>query len=212
MLHTDAFGTESIVSFRHEYEFLSNFYEGAPLIWNGVRFPTSEHAYQWAKTLDPDEKDYILFNTSTTPGGKVIRTPTTPGQAKKRGREVSKRPDWLEICDNVMLEIIRAKFTQNWGLRQLLTKTEDLELIEGNTWHDNYWGDCQCGRLPECESTGRNMLGKLLMLLRKELNVSLYCMGCPMADDVEVPLVARKSILDGLSDAEIIYETFNRMT
>ena len=41
-------------------------------------------------------------------------------------------------------------------------------LIEGNTWHDNYWGDCSCNR---CKSkSGENMLGILLMELRDKLN------------------------------------------
>ena len=35
-----------------------------------------------------------------------------------------------------------------------------------NSWHDNYWGICNCDKC----SNGQNNLGLLLMKLRKELN------------------------------------------
>ena len=44
--------------------------------------------------------------------------------------------------------------------------TGDAELIEGNTWHDNYWGVCSCSK---CNGRGKNRLGKLLMKVREEL-------------------------------------------
>ena len=39
-------------------------------------------------------------------------------------------------------------------------------LVEGNTWHDNYWGCCTCSRC--AGRRGRNNLGRLLMKLRAE--------------------------------------------
>ena len=40
------------------------------------------------------------------------------------------------------------------------------ELIEGNTWSDNFWGDCHC---PKCRGIkGENNLGKLLMKIRED--------------------------------------------
>jgi predicted NAD-dependent protein-ADP-ribosyltransferase YbiA (DUF1768 family) len=44
-------------------------------------------------------------------------------------------------------------------------------MIEGNWWHDNFWGDCYCnnksGKHPECLKPGLNKLGLLLMNLRR---------------------------------------------
>jgi ribA/ribD-fused uncharacterized protein len=62
---------------------------------------------------------------------------------------------------------LRLKFTQNPELRRRLLDTGDAVLVEGNTWHDNYWGTCTFRR---CSKTkGKNMLGKLLMQVRQEL-------------------------------------------
>ena len=45
--------------------------------------------------------------------------------------------------------------------------TAPAPLLEGNYWHDNYWGDCKC---KTCEKTeGQNKLGRILMIVRKEI-------------------------------------------
>lgn len=68
----------------------------------------------------------------------------------------------------VMEEIIRAKFVQNPDLRQKLVDTGDLELMEGNYWHDTFWGvDCKSGK-------GKNHLGIILMQIRTELGGAEY--------------------------------------
>jgi len=42
-----------------------------------------------------------------------------------------------------------------------LLATGDVELIEGNTWHDTEWG--------VCNGIGKNKLGKILMRIREIL-------------------------------------------
>ena len=50
-------------------------------------------------------------------------------------------------------------------MEQLLF-TEGFDLVEGNHWHDNIWGDCSCNK---CNGTkGTNYLGKILMTVREE--------------------------------------------
>lgn len=66
-----------------------------------------------------------------------------------------------------MYEICKAKFTQNADLKQKLLNTDNAYLEEGNTWHDNIWGNCQCDK---CKAVaGQNYLGKILMKIREEL-------------------------------------------
>ena len=48
-----------------------------------------------------------------------------------------------------------------------LLSTSNATLVEGNWWHDNFWGDCYC---PKCKGIpGANTLGRLLMELRSKL-------------------------------------------
>lgn len=150
---TDLFGETIINHFQGKYAFLSNFYE-CPVFYEGINFKTAEHAYQWGKTTNVVEQMYVIVSP-------------TPGIAKRRGQEVTLREDWNEIRYKVMLDILRAKFSQNCGLRQALEETGDAILIEGNTWCDNTWGDCSCSKC--ANKKGENMLGILLMQVREEL-------------------------------------------
>ena len=141
-----------IDKFDGEYEFLSNFYN-SEIIYEGIIYPTVEHAFQAAKTLNVDERT-------------AISKLDTPGKAKRAGRKCNLREDWEEIKDGVMYNCIKSKF-QNPELRKLLLETGDEYLVEGTVWHDNYWGNCSCKK---CENIqGRNQLGKTLMKVREEL-------------------------------------------
>ena len=134
--------------FSGEFEFLCNFYK-YPFEYEGRTYPTSEHAFQAAKTLQEHEKDGVAGAFS-------------PGLAKKLGRRVQLRPDWDLIKNDVMYDILKVKFSNDF-LKKKLLETGDMELIEGNTWGDTYWGvDLNSG-------IGQNHLGKLLMKLREEL-------------------------------------------
>ena len=110
-----------IDNFNGKYDFLSNFYD-SELVYNGYVFNTAEHAYQSAKIANPDHQ--ILF---TDPK----RVPT-PEVAKKLGRECVLREDWKEVRYDVMLNVVRAKFSQNIDLKEKLLATEDTELNDKN--------------------------------------------------------------------------------
>lgn len=141
-----------IVEFDGEYEFLSNFYH-SPFTHDGISYPTNEHFFQAMKTLDIDTR-------------KAIAAAPTPGAAKRMGRHVPLRPDWEKVKVYYMELGLRLKFA-NKTLAEKLIATGDEELVEGNWWHDNTWGNCHC---PQCSRIGgRNLLGMLLMELRKEL-------------------------------------------
>ncbi|MEK0324846.1 MAG: NADAR family protein, partial [Nitrosopumilus sp.] len=90
---------------------------------------------------------------------------STPGQAKRFGRTFRLRSDWKEVRVPMMESILRRKFEQP-NLKIRLLEIEE-EIIEHNVWHDNFWGICQCGR--DLCNSGKNILGLLLMTLRKDL-------------------------------------------
>jgi len=140
-----------INEFKGKYRFLSNF-SSAPIKVGNREYPTVEHYYQAMKT------DSYLEQES-------IRLCSSPALAKKLGREVKIRKDWEEIKIIVMLRALRLKF-ENPTLREKLLSTGDQLLVEGNWWHDTYWGRCRC-RI--CEGHGENKLGWLLMKVRKEI-------------------------------------------
>lgn len=140
-----------INSFNGKYEFLSNFFL-SPIEYEGIVYPTVEHAFQAAKTFDLDLR-------------KEIAMSNTPGKAKRAGRRLQLRSDWEEEKDKIMYECVKKKF-QAPHLKEKLLNTKNEELIEGTTWHDNYWGNCSCHKCENIE--GQNHLGKILMKIRKE--------------------------------------------
>lgn len=93
-----------------------------------------------------------------------MRKAPSPMKAAEMGRNrrVKIVKNWDHKRDNVMLEAVRAKFTQHEDLAALLISTGDAKLIE-HTENDSYWGD---GR----DGSGKNRLGKILMKVRDELN------------------------------------------
>lgn len=137
-----------ISEFRGEYAFLSNFYQ-CKVPYMGRVFENAEAAFQAAKCPKIVD-DFVGLD---------------PSRAKAKGRHVPLRSNWNAIKDRIMYDILMAKFTHNPDLRAKLLETGDQELQEGNTWGDIYWGVCN-GR-------GKNMLGRLLMEVRFELNVKL---------------------------------------
>lgn len=141
-----------IVEFDGDYAFLSNFYPST-IYHEGITYPTNEHFFQAMKTLDIDER-------------KAIAAAETPGMAKRMGRHVKLRPDWEKIKVDVMRLGLILKFTDA-ELAEKLIATGDEELVEGNWWHDNTWGNCHCTACSR--KGGRNLLGMLLMEVRKEL-------------------------------------------
>lgn len=142
------------------YGFLSNFYS-CKVTYNGITYNHSEGAFQAQKTLDNN----IRKKSATLSASESKRAFGARGLAGFP--KITLRSDWERVKDQEMLNIVRAKFQQNPDLQEKLLATGDAELIEGTTWHDNYWGNCTC---PKCQRiVGQNHLGKILMQVRDEL-------------------------------------------
>jgi ribA/ribD-fused uncharacterized protein len=136
---------EVIDSFEGEYRFLSNFWPDTGC--------TLEHKYQAAKCTNPNEMRAILDAPH-------------PTIAKRLGRRCRSRTDWEIVKKKVMLGLLRKKFAPGTDLAERLLATGDARLIEGNWWHDEFWGVCSCSK----HGLGENWLGRLLMQVRRELS------------------------------------------
>lgn len=135
--------------FEGNYRFLSNFY-GAPVEFEGLTYPSVEHAFVAAKTLNQSERVHIAHIG-------------TAREVKAYGRKLKLRPDWEQVKLGIMEELLRQKFTRHDELYAGLTSTGDQELVEGNWWGDKFWGvDLKTNQ-------GQNHLGMLLMKIRSEL-------------------------------------------
>lgn len=140
----------AICEFSGVYRFLSNFWY-ANVELDGVVYPSVEHAYVAAKTLDPEKR--VVFTDRTL----------KPGHVKRMGRSLELRADWEDVKLRIMENLVRQKF-QDPVLKKQLIETQAKELIEGNHWGDTFWG--------VCKGTGQNNLGKILMKVRQEFYVN----------------------------------------
>lgn len=138
--------------FREDYWFLSNFHP-AQVVYEGDPYPTVEHAFQAAKTLDAAER-------------LQVREAKTPGSARYRGKRVRLRPDWESVKIFILEDLVRQKF-EDPDLRARLLATGTEELVEVNTWRDRFWGKCLDKRTGEL--TGLSHLGRILMRLRERM-------------------------------------------
>ncbi|KAF8869895.1 hypothetical protein CPB85DRAFT_1356184 [Mucidula mucida] len=122
-----------------------------PVVYNGERYPTSEHLFQSFKFEHiPD----LVRN---------IRLLPTPRQAfdEARKHNQDKRRDWDLVKVGKMEEIVYLKFTQHPALKTELLATGNAQLVEDSPY-DSFWGIGGNG-------TGRNELGKALMKVRDRL-------------------------------------------
>lgn len=146
-----------IDSFEGKFEVFSNFATNTPIfviIKPGMLAQVSalEYGYQAYKSLDPGVR-------------MLITSAATPGRAKRIGQTVLLRPNWEQIKERVMKDLLIQKFTLNPNALEILLSTSEEELVERNKHHDNYWGQCSCAN---CQGKGLNRLGILLMEVRAE--------------------------------------------
>lgn len=145
--------TGLIEEFQDEYRWLSNFWSFETQMRYGkgaktLYFKNVETFFHAMKTLDFEERKSCINAKSV----------------KKHGKTLTLRADWIKIRKDVMLYGLRYKFgPSNPGLRAKLVATTGKYLQEGNRWGDKFWGvDMNSGE-------GENILGELLMQVRKEI-------------------------------------------
>lgn len=141
---------------RGKYGCFSNF-TSTYIVYDEAPYQNSEAAFQAQKCKYPEDKvGFYLLSGSAS---------------RQKGRVVPLRDDWEDVKYDIMVDVLRAKFTQNSVMRDVLLSTGTEEILENTTgWHDNIWGNCSCAR---CQGIpGSNLLGKALMQVRAELRQS----------------------------------------
>ena len=122
--------------------------------FEGIIYPTAEHAYQAGKAIKPSVRDWIL----------AAPTPALAAMAAHGLYSWEVVPNWAEIKFDRMRRVLRAKFSQHSDLAQLLISTGAARIVEAGTVNNavnRLWG--------EVNGNGQNMLGMMLMELRGEL-------------------------------------------
>lgn len=138
-----------IKEFKGEYRWLSNF-EPVLVRYEGVNYPSVEHAYMSAKNDD------VFWKLKCSSGD------FSPGEIKKLSRDINLVENWDDIKLDVMKICLEQKFKQE-PFKTKLINTGDSHIQEGNWWNDKFWGVClKTGK-------GENHLGKMIMEIRDVL-------------------------------------------
>ena len=176
-------------------------YYFSPFVFQGKAYSTAEHAFQAQKFL---YEGASLFHAQYAEVIRVAQTPIQakmlgnlesprvdeqgevipPLQnwqqrvyrkiAAFRNR-VHRDPNWVQRRETVLLEILRAKFTQNVHCKRALLVTEARPIIFATT-QDMFWGEGDRG-------TGLNKLGVALQTIRSELSKQVDEQGAVEMDD-----------------------------
>lgn len=145
---------DQICDFNGEFRWLSNFYE-ASVEFEGIVYNSAESAYQAQKFKEPSIRAEIAV--------------MTPSVAKRFAKNIKLPENWHSDKIIIMYEIVRQKFLNNPMLKKRLVETGSATLIEGNNWGDREWGMVKnSAGIFE----GKNLLGKILMRIRKEIQSS----------------------------------------
>ncbi|MDP2752112.1 MAG: NADAR family protein [Rhodocyclaceae bacterium] len=135
------------------YGVFSNLYK-REIEFEGIYYPTAEHAYQAGKPRKNSVREWLLGAPS----------PALLAMAAHGLYSWDICSDWSKIKFDRMKQVLRAKFTQHDDLRELLLSTDEARLVEAATVDNSVnrtWG--------EVNGKGKNMLGNLLMEVRADI-------------------------------------------
>lgn len=164
------------------YGVFSNLFK-RKIIFEGVEFPTAEHAYQAGKARKQAVREWILS----------APTPSLVAMAAHGLYTWDIVPNWSKMKFDRMREVLRAKYTQHEDLRAMLLSTGDARLVEScrtDNPVNRTWG--------EVNGKGLNMLGVLLMEIRAELR-----QGKEMVPSKKKAAVRRKHAREDDTFAEV---------
>jgi ribA/ribD-fused uncharacterized protein len=124
-----------------------------PAITHGF-YPTAEHCFQAMKTRD---KEWM----------NRIAEADTPEEAIKIGRMAPLIENWDGVKIFAMKHVLSVKFRRGTEHHDRLIATGGDDIYAFNFHHDNFWGFCRCGDCIWNNVKKYNVLGKLIMKIRK---------------------------------------------
>lgn len=145
-------------------KWLSSFNKAQPFKYNGLEYPTVEHAFHAQKLSDDDPGVENYRYALSTNVADVI----SPNEAKKFGGKKSfkengftLRSDWEKVKLKLMEEITREYYYANSEFIDKLVNTGEKLLVHKGFRIDDYWG-------VKDDDKGKNNHGNILMKLREE--------------------------------------------
>lgn len=159
--------SDAIYFFRakNKFGYLSNFYPCSFTDAEGTKFNCSEQYFMFrkAKMFDPENHKLV----------EKILHESDPKEIKALGRQVKNYVEsvWKKKRMSVMIDGLRLKFQQNKNICQELLSTGTKDLYEASPY-DIVWGigfGAKDAIYMDPRNFGRNLLGKALVQVRKEL-------------------------------------------
>lgn len=139
--------TGPITKFEGSHRFLSNLWH-VRVVLDGHTYPSVEHAFQAARTLDPSVRARVRACTYASAAAAAVTGAV-------------ERPGWSRMHKDVMKDLLLQKFDPKNRCAERLLQTGESELIWNNHVGDRFWG-CSGG-------VGENHLGLMLMEIRTNL-------------------------------------------
>ena len=143
----------SAIYFYHSSQVWGEFsnFSAHPIFLKGIIWLTVEHYYQ-AQKFKGSNLEHEICSTDSPMQAKEIALLNKENYDKNK---------WQELKEGVMLEALKAKFSQHPQLAKKLIETKNRRISE-HTNNDNYWGDGG-------DDSGQNRLGELIMFVRESL-------------------------------------------
>ncbi len=162
---------------KHGYEF-ANYYNASITVPMRIIHPTTKRVWDFSTTAFPtSENIFQAVKAFILSGAYHDYTKNSPRDAFNASRAVTKidgmQDYWDTIKNYIMLEAVKAKFSQNAELAALLLSTDENTLVENALKYDGYWGrdggQNFAGASVGDPSRGGNWLGKVLVQVRNML-------------------------------------------
>ena len=149
------------LAFQGHHSFMSNM-SSSEFEYKGKQFKSVEVGYQYMRACAND-----YHNEASK-----IRKEGDAYAAKRATKKIKDCEKWINSREKIMKDLVQAKFEQNEDLRKNLLDTGDKKLYECT--EDKFWG-CnvpisKAKQLDPKKMQGKNMLGNILMDVRKKMS------------------------------------------
>ena len=147
------------LAFQGPATYMSNLHR-VSLTFEDLDFTSAEQAFVYMKALVCNAVAIL----------SCIRSVNDPFRIKSLARRITATKEWEEQRDQILYEIVKAKFKQNPTYAKALLETGNSAIFEAT--RDSYYG---CGIplsqafLIDKDSPGKNIGGEILMQVREEI-------------------------------------------